>query len=57
MNLRLVDDKTLGIAVDETTTVADLEILIEVFAGRAKAVNLEDLAGKLEPALPAALRG
>ncbi len=31
-NLRFIEDKFLGISLDETTTMADIEILINVFA-------------------------
>ncbi|MBI1849824.1 MAG: aminomethyl-transferring glycine dehydrogenase [Planctomycetes bacterium] len=33
MNLRAYDDGMIGVALDETTTVADLEALVEAFGG------------------------
>jgi glycine dehydrogenase len=33
MNLRVISDDKLGIALDETTTAADIEALLEVFSG------------------------
>jgi glycine dehydrogenase len=34
-NLRRIDETTVGVALDETTTLADVETLIECFGGRA----------------------
>ncbi len=58
MNLRRLDQETLGIALDETTTRADIVRLWEVFAaaaGRA-APEIATYQAGLAPRLPAALR-
>jgi len=55
MNLRRVDEATLGIALDETTTRADVERLWQVFAGDADNPSLEALDGRAADAWPAAL--
>ena len=57
MNLRVLDDRTLAIALDETTTRDDVRRLWEVFAGPGVAVP--DVAAwetGIEPRLPTALR-
>jgi glycine dehydrogenase len=38
INLREIDDATLGLSFDETTTRSDVETLWEVFAGEGKAI-------------------
>ncbi|HEY9734810.1 MAG TPA: aminomethyl-transferring glycine dehydrogenase [Trichocoleus sp.] len=55
INLRQIDSATLGVALDETTTVADVQDLIAVFSGNS-AASLE-LAADLTSAwaLPSAL--
>ena len=57
INLRRYDDGALGIALDETATLADVQELLEVFAdGRALPFTIETLAeSELEP-IPAALK-
>jgi glycine dehydrogenase len=49
INLRYFDDKAIGISVDETTTLQDLNMLIEVFAyaGRKSVKSVESLEGPL----------
>jgi len=47
INLRKLADDTVGIALDETATAADLEALLEVFAGGRTPARLEDLAASL----------
>lgn len=49
MNLRVLGEKTVGISLDETTTVEDVETLVQIFSGSAETPNL---TGKLntEPA-------
>jgi glycine cleavage system P protein (glycine dehydrogenase) len=56
MNLRRVSETRLGVALDETTTIADLGDLVEVFAAGAGAAapRLEDLDARPD-AIPAAL--
>ncbi|MGY8686983.1 MAG: aminomethyl-transferring glycine dehydrogenase [Verrucomicrobiales bacterium] len=39
MNLRALDDSTVGIALDETTTVEDLAVLFEIFGGDLNAFS------------------
>ena len=49
MNLRAYGDGSLGIALDETTTSADVEALLAVFAGERAAVPpVETLADEVE---------
>ena len=45
MNFRRIDEKTLGIALDETTTREDVEAIVHIFAaGRTLDFKLDDLA-------------
>jgi glycine dehydrogenase len=53
INLHLVDADTVGISVDETTTVSDLSLVVGVFGGR-DAFGLVDFS-VVEPGLPADL--
>ncbi len=54
VDLRRIDAHTVGIALDETVTQADLETLLAVFGGLArKSVALEKLARGLETGVPA----
>ncbi|MDB4793494.1 aminomethyl-transferring glycine dehydrogenase [Methylacidiphilales bacterium] len=43
INLRLIDSETLGVSLDETTTRADLDALISVFAKGEEAWRIEEL--------------
>ena len=46
-NLRLIDEKTLGISLDETTTVSDLDRLLQAFApDRDISFRVETLVGR-----------
>ncbi|MBX3469703.1 MAG: aminomethyl-transferring glycine dehydrogenase [Planctomycetes bacterium] len=57
INLRRYDDHSLGVALDETTTVADLRDLLTIFApGGAVGFTVEELAAHVDPALPMTLR-
>ncbi|MCW5549823.1 MAG: aminomethyl-transferring glycine dehydrogenase [Opitutaceae bacterium] len=57
INLRRYDDHSLGVALDETTTVADLRDLLTIFApGGAVEFTVEELAAHVDPALPMTLR-
>jgi len=57
MNLSVVDARTLGISLDETTTPADVEALWKVFAaGRAVDFTVEGLGASVAETLPAALQ-
>jgi glycine dehydrogenase len=56
INLRRLDASTVGIALGETATAADLGDLLAVFAGRADNVrpfSLDELAGAVSDELPA----
>jgi glycine dehydrogenase len=55
LNLRTIDDETVGIAVDETTSISDLDDLLAVFAkGKGKtAPKAADI--KAKTALPSGL--
>ncbi|MGH7166957.1 MAG: aminomethyl-transferring glycine dehydrogenase, partial [Nitrospiraceae bacterium] len=56
MNLRRFEDHSIGIALDELTTAAEIQTLFEVFAG-AKPVpfTVERLVGTVDLRFPAAL--
>jgi len=54
MNLRLLGDKAVGVALDETTTVADVTALLEVLSGKKVDFQVADL-DLGAPAVPAAL--
>jgi glycine dehydrogenase len=52
MNLRRIDDRSLGVALDETTSAAEVDALFAVFNdGRAPAFTCEMLAKEASPAL------
>jgi len=51
INLRAYDDGSVGVALDEATTVDDVRTLLDVFAGSRPAPSLEELAGAIDPAL------
>ncbi|HEX5718113.1 MAG TPA: aminomethyl-transferring glycine dehydrogenase [Thermoanaerobaculia bacterium] len=54
INLRKLDDHAVGIALDEATTVTDIEELISLFdGGEAGRFSLEDLANAAEMDIPA----
>jgi glycine dehydrogenase len=47
MNFRAIDDKTIGISLDETTSVHDVVEILQIFNGdQAPAFNIGDLAQK-----------
>ena len=54
MNFRKLADSRIGISLDETTTLADIRDIVEVFAG-GKTVDLNQLAAQVESAIPANL--
>jgi len=57
INLRRYDDGTLGVALDETTTLNDVHELLAVFAGdRELPFKLEALAESRQEQLPISLR-
>ena len=43
INVRVIDSKTIGLSLDETTTTADLHALIEVFARHVDPAEIERL--------------
>jgi len=53
-NLRAYPDGSLGVALDETTLPGEVQALLEVFAGGALPITLEELALGLDSGLPAA---
>jgi glycine dehydrogenase len=55
MNFRLLDGGRLGISLDETTTRADVEAILAVFAGRATTFEAAALEREAAAAVPAAL--
>jgi glycine dehydrogenase len=56
INLRRVDDATVGLSLDETTLAADVETLFEVFAGEPTALSVAELDHVVRDAIPPALR-
>ncbi|WP_163997310.1 aminomethyl-transferring glycine dehydrogenase [Pyxidicoccus caerfyrddinensis] len=59
MNFRRIDEKTLGVSLDETTRPADVESILAAFAtgaGKATAPSLEELGGNVETPVEPALR-
>jgi glycine dehydrogenase len=55
INFRRVDDGTLGLSLDETTTRADVERAWRAFAGAEVGFTVGELDGATPDALPAAL--
>ena len=43
INLRTIDSETLGLSLDETTTMEDLEILLEIFANTAVELQVSQI--------------
>jgi glycine dehydrogenase len=49
INLRAIDDRAVGVSLDETTTMQDVEDLLDVFAGgKARSFKGADLAADLD---------
>ena len=56
INLRRIEDGSVGVSLDETTTTHDLSALFEVFSSSDSIpFTIEDLADDIDPALPANL--
>jgi glycine dehydrogenase len=55
VNFRRIDDATLGISLDETTTRGDVERIWQIFAGDDPAFTVAHLDAAVPSALPAAL--
>jgi len=56
MNFRRVDERTLGLSLDETTTRADVEAILRAFAGSAGAIAGGGIFAAAADAIPEALR-
>ena len=57
INLRRIDDRSLGIALDETTDFADIDTLFAIFAkGKEVGFTASQLAEEAKSALPESLR-
>jgi glycine dehydrogenase len=56
MNLRRIDERTLGLSLDETTRPSDVESLLAVFAQGKTPPSLEELGRELTSPVPQALR-
>ena len=57
INLRPIDDRTVGVSLNETVTAEDMRDLLRAFAGEGTLMcfSLEDLAESAEDAIPPAL--
>jgi glycine dehydrogenase len=56
INLRRFEDGTIGIALDELTSPAEVRSLFDIFAdGQPVSFTVEELAGKVAPEFPKAL--
>ena len=55
VNLREIDDRTLGVSLDETTTRQDIAQLWKIFTGADDVPSIEDVDARLNRALPADL--
>ncbi len=52
INLRVIDDKTIGISLDEATSAADIAELWQIFNGdKAAAFTVEELAGNSQSSI------
>ncbi len=57
LNLRKIDSKSVGITIDESVTVSDLEDLVQVFAQAKKmTVSLKDTLPNVKPEIPSGLK-
>ncbi len=55
MNFRVLDGGRLGVSLDETTTAADVEAILAVFAGKAPGFRAADLERDADAGFPPAL--
>jgi glycine dehydrogenase len=55
INLRAIDDRNLGISLDETTTREDIVAIAALFGASLDAEDIDALDAKTDDALPAAL--
>ncbi|WNG18663.1 aminomethyl-transferring glycine dehydrogenase [Cystobacter fuscus] len=57
MNFRRIDERTIGLSLDEVTRASDVEAILSVFAGgKALGFSLDELGQGLDTPLPANLR-
>jgi len=57
LNLRKIDSNFVGITIDESATLSDLEDLVQVFAQAKKTtLNLKDILPNVKPEIPSALK-
>jgi glycine dehydrogenase len=56
VNLRVIDDGSLGVSLDETTTREDVEMLWRIFRGGDDIPSIDELDGQLAEVLPASLQ-
>lgn len=57
INLRLINPQTLGIALDERVSMADVNDLLDIFAlGRSKGFSTQDLVSEAQVQIPAQLQ-
>jgi glycine dehydrogenase len=57
MNFRRIDERTIGLSLDETTRPSDVEAILSAFAGgKAPGFALEEVGQALESPLPEGLR-
>ncbi len=57
MNFRRIDERTLGLSLDEATRPADVEAILSVFSGgKPLGFTLEELGKELQSAIPGGLR-
>jgi glycine dehydrogenase len=52
MNLRLLDENTISVALDEACSLAEVEQLLAVIHGKQTGINLEQLASGLNASFP-----
>ncbi|MEM7453972.1 MAG: aminomethyl-transferring glycine dehydrogenase [Planctomycetota bacterium] len=55
INLRLIDENSIGISLDETTTTDVIESLWKIFAGNDCALTVTEIEGGVADAIPEAL--
>jgi glycine dehydrogenase len=49
VNLRPIDDSTVGVSLDEATTVGDVELLLGIFGADQKPLNVAELSKDVAP--------
>ncbi|ATB40863.1 glycine dehydrogenase (aminomethyl-transferring) [Cystobacter fuscus] len=57
MNFRRIDERTIGLSLDEVTRASDVESILSVFAGgKALGFSMDELGQGIDSPLPASLR-